>query len=74
MKPISSHPLRFIAAGDWQYFSHTRQVMVKSSVETSHLRQVRKSAMKRLNQAESPPAYVQDRKTRGCAAPQSFLQ
>ena len=52
MEPISSHPLRFVAARDRQQPGHARQVVVKSRVETGHLGQVRKSAMKRLGQQD----------------------
>ena len=52
VKSVPPHPLRFIAARDRQQSGHTRQVMVKSRVETCHLGQVRKSAMKRLSQQD----------------------
>ena len=50
MKAVPAHPLRFVAARDGQQLRHARQVMVKSSVETSHLRQLREAAMKGLCQ------------------------
>jgi hypothetical protein len=52
MKPVPAHPLRFVAARDWQQPRHARQVMVKRRVETRHLGQLRKSAMKRLGQQD----------------------
>ena len=52
VKPIAPHPLRFIAARDRQQPGHARQVMVKSRVETRHLGQVGKPAMKRLGQQD----------------------
>src|ERR1700733_15051937 len=52
MKPVSSHPLRFKASRDRQYFSYARQVMMKSGIETSPLRQTRKSTMKCLNEQD----------------------
>ena len=52
VKPVAPHPLRFVAARDRQQPGHARQVMVKSRVETRHLGQVGKSAMKRLGQQD----------------------
>ena len=52
VKPVAPHPLRFVAARDRQQLGHARQVMVKSRVETGHLRQVGKAAMKRLGQQD----------------------
>ena len=52
VKPVPPHALRFVAARDRQQLGHARQVMVKSRVETRHLGQVRKSAMKRLGQQD----------------------
>ena len=52
VKPVPPHPLCFVAARDRQQPGHARQVMVKSRVETRHLGQVRKSAMKRLGQQD----------------------
>ncbi len=48
VKAVPPHPLRFVAARNRQQLGHARQVMVKSRVETRHLGQVGKSAMKRL--------------------------
>ena len=52
VKPVPPHPLRFVAARDWQHLGHARQVMVKSRVETRHLGQVRKAPMKRFGQQD----------------------
>ena len=52
VKPVPPHPLRFVAARDRQQPGHARQVMVKSRVETRHLGQVGKSALKRLDQQD----------------------
>ena len=52
VKSIASHPLRFVAARNRQHARHARQIMVKSRVETRHLRQVGKAAMKRLDQKD----------------------
>ena len=52
VKPVPPNPLRFVAARDRQQPGHTRQVMVKRRVETCHLGQIGKSAMKRLGQQD----------------------
>ena len=52
MKPVPPHALRLVSARNRQQLGHTRQVMVKSGVKTRHLRQVRKSAMKRFGQQD----------------------
>ena len=52
MKPVTPHPLRFIAARDRQQPGHARQVMVKRRVETRDLGQIRKAAMKTLDQQD----------------------
>ena len=52
VKPVPPHSLRFVAARDRQQLGHARQVMVKSRVETGHLGQVGKAAMKRLGQQD----------------------
>ena len=52
VKPVAPYPLRFVAARDRQQPRHARQVMVKRRVETRHLRQVGKAAMKRLGQQD----------------------
>ena len=52
VKPIAPHPLRLVAARDRQQSRHARQVVVKSRVETRYLRQVGKSAVKRLGQQD----------------------
>ena len=52
MKPVPPYALRLVAARDRQHLRHARHVMVKSRVETRHLGQVRKPAMKRLGQQD----------------------
>jgi len=50
VKPVPPHSLRFVAARDRQQTGNGWQVLVKSRIETRHLRQFRKAPMKRLGQ------------------------
>jgi hypothetical protein len=52
VKAVPSHSLSFVTARDRQQLGDARHVMVKSRVETRHLGQVRKSAMKRPRQQD----------------------
>jgi hypothetical protein len=52
VEPVPPHSLRFVAARDRQQPGHARQIMVESRIETRHLGQIRKSAMKRFGQLD----------------------
>ena len=52
VKPIPAHALRLIAARDRQHLRHARQVVVKGRIETRHLHQIGKPAMKCLGQQD----------------------